>query len=76
MCWLQCLPGLLLAQSEQDGILKVTEGTAVPKPLSTRISTVPLAASAGVAAHLSEPFHITVLLQEPWHRVLKQSQTL
>lgn len=76
MCWLHCLPGLFLAQSEQDGILKVTEATAVPKPPSPRSSTVLLAASAGVAAHLSQPFHIIMLLQEPWQRVLKESQTL
>lgn len=48
MYWLQCLPGLSLDQSGQDGILKVTEATAVPNPLSTRSSTVLLAASAGV----------------------------
>lgn len=55
---LQRLPGLFLAQSGQDGILKATEAAAVPKPLNTRSATVLLAASAGLGAHLSQP-HIT-----------------
>lgn len=74
MCWLQCLPGLFLTQSGQDGILEATEATAVHKPPRTRSSTDLLAASARVGAHLSQP-HITVLLQGRRQRVLKQPQT-